>query len=437
MVLFSDSPSPPAGLSPVDEAVRTAREHAAAFFDQDLPPGCEGELLDQATRIWEELDQLHHHMATALARIEASGELLHQGGHKDLTRWLRHSLAISPHQAGELAAVGRADTNKTMPETIEALESGAISLAETAAIIKSVERAVDKRDTGDNEDAGLFRARMEFGLLSFKSLRPNTTVVGLAQAAHQISARLNPNQAEKDHQGAHTERGAKLSRTFEGSFLFQVWGSAADALRLEAALEGFANPYNAQDGLTRAQRTYDAFTNAFGFAQSHQKCDKPTTPAAIINIIIPATTLAGADGDEPATTAEGQVVPTSAVRELLTDSLIRHLMVEHKTGAVLDVGHEYRIATPQIRAAAFHGHTTCAWQHGCDVPIKWTQADHVVEWWQGGRTSADNIQPLCSTHNRLKHQWGLRRDKKMWSGRNRGKPPAPPEPSGQESPPRQ
>lgn len=392
--------------------------------------------MDQATRIWEELDQLKHHMVSALARIEASGALLHQGGHKDLTHWLRHSFAISPHQAGELACVGRADVHQTMPETIQALESGALSLGETAAIIKSVERAVQKRDTSDNEDADLFREKMEFGLLSFKELRPNTSVVGLAQAAHQISTRLNPHRAERDHEGAHAERGAKLTHTFNGSFLFQAWGSAADALRLQAALEGFANPYNAQDGLTQPERTFDAFANALAFAQSHQGCEKPTTPAAIINIIIPATTLVGVDGDDPATTQDGQVVPTSAVRELFTDSLVRHLMVEQKSGAVLDVGHEYRIATPEIRAAAFLGHTSCAWQHGCDVPIKWTQADHIVEWWQGGRTSVENIQPLCATHNRLKHRWGLRRDKKMWSGRNRGRPPAPsPTPSPPPEPP--
>ncbi|MBE1456377.1 hypothetical protein H4W79_000591 [Nocardiopsis terrae] len=428
------APTSTTGSTPVDAAVRAAREQVTAFFAKELAPGCAGEVLDQATRVWEELDLLKHQMVAALARIEASGQLLDQGGHRDLAKWLRHSFAISAAQAGELASVGRADARNSMPDTIKALESGTLSFGESAAIVKSVERAVEKRDARDNEDPDLFRAKMESGLLSFKEMRPNTSVSGIGQAAHQLSTRLNPNRAELDHEAAHAERGAKLTRTFGGSFLFQAWGSAADALRLEAALEGYANPYDAEDGLSRSQSTYDAFCNAVGFAQSHQKCEKPTTAAAVINILVPATTLAGLDGDDPATTRDGQVVPTSAVRELLTDSLVRHLMVEQNSGAVLDVGHEYRVATPRIRAAAFLGHTTCAWQHGCDVPLKWTQADHIVEWWQGGTTSADNIQPLCSTHNRLKHRWGLRRDKKRWAGRTRGRPGRPPGPPVQASP---
>ncbi|WP_460761416.1 HNH endonuclease signature motif containing protein, partial [Nocardiopsis oceani] len=48
-------------------------------------------------------------------------------------------------------------------------------------------------------------------------------------------------------------------------------------------------------------------------------------------------------------------------------------------------------------------------------------ADHIVEFWQGGTTSATNIQPLCATHNQIKHRWSVRQDRRMWSGRNRGR----------------
>lgn len=414
----------------MEEAVRAAREQATAFFTRDLAPGCEGEVLDQATRLWEELDQIKYHMVTALARIEASGQLLGEGGQRDLAKWIRHSFGIPATQANEMATVGRSTIRQTFPGTTRAMEAGELSFGEAAAVVSGVERAVEKRNPADNPDPDLFRAKMEHGLLAFKQERPHTCVAGLGRAALQMGARLDPNRIERDHEAAHAERGAMLSRTFGGSFLFQAWGSAADALRLEAVLEGYANPHHPEEGVGRAQRDYDAFFNAVGHAQTHQGCEKPSTPAALINVLIPATTLAGSEGQDPATTQEGRVVPTSAVRELLGESLVRHLMVEHRAGAVLDVGHEYRTATPQIKAAAYLGHTTCAWQYGCDVPLKWTQADHIVEWWQGGRTSADNIQPLCSTHNRLKHRWGLRKDRRMWAGRNRGRPPTPPDPPG-------
>jgi hypothetical protein len=414
-----------------------ARNEAADFFSQDLAPGCAGSVLDQATRVWEEWDHIKRQTASALARIEASGELLNEGGQRDLAKWMRDAFGISGPEAAGLAAVGRAEVQGSMPETLEALTDGVLSFGEGAAIITSAEREIKNRDTATHEDPDLFRAKMEFGLLAFKKAHPATSVSGIAKAGAQIGARLNPDRTEKEHEAAHAERGARLSRTFGGSFHFEAWGSAADALRLEAALEGNANPYSAEEGLSASQRTFDAFVNAISFAQSHQGCDKPGNAVALINILVPAQTLAGETGADPATTSDGRVVPTSVVRELFTESLIRRLMVEHRSGGALDVGHEYRTATPQIKAAAYLGHTTCAWRHGCDVPLKWTQADHIVEWWQGGRTSADNIQPLCSTHNRLKHRWGLRKDRRMWSGRTRGRPPEPPDPPGRGTPPRE
>lgn len=423
MVHTPVEPTPLTGTTPVDAAMGDALEKVRAFLGRDVPTGCAGEVLDQITRMWEQIDQMKYQAAARLGQLEASGQLLEQGGQRNLEAWMRHGFAISPTQAKELALVGRADFAQSLPDTTQALAQGTLSLGEAAAIIKGVESAVEKRDTTDpeNADESRFRAKMECGLLEFKSELPNMSVAQIGRNAHALAMRLDPNRAERDHEVAHAARGAKLSKTFGGSFLFQAWGSAADALGLEAALEGYSAPYNPDEGLSKSERTCDAFLVAMGVAQAHQHCEKDTNAVALINITVPASTLAGEDGDDPATTQDGQVVPTSVVRELLSESLIRRLEVEQRSGAVLDVGQLYRLATPKIRAAAFHGHTTCAWELGCDVPVQWTQADHIVEFWQGGATSADNIQPLCSTHNRLKHRWGLRKDRRMWSGRTRGR----------------
>lgn len=103
----------------------TARGEATAFFGQDVLTGCAGAVLDQAP---------------------------------------------------EPDLVGRADFNQTMSETIQTLESGVLSFGEAAAMIKGVENAVDKRDTEYNEDASLFRQKMESGLLGMKERLPNISV---------------------------------------------------------------------------------------------------------------------------------------------------------------------------------------------------------------------------------------------------------------------
>src|SRR5699024_6382783 len=67
-----------------------------------------------------------------------------------------------------------------------------------------------------------------------------------------------------------------------------------------------------------------------------------------------------------------------------------------------------RLAPGYLRTLAFTGHSTCAWGGGCDVPVSRCEADHITEFSHGGTTSAANLQPLCSTHNRLKYRRSTR-----------------------------
>ncbi|WP_460772109.1 HNH endonuclease signature motif containing protein [Nocardiopsis nanhaiensis] len=422
MVISPEAPT--TGHTPVDTAVAAARDETTAFFDRDVPLGAAGEVLDQATRVWEHLEQIKISMAARLAQLEATGQLLEQGGQKNLQDWIRHAFGIPAAQANDLALIGRAEFRQDMAPTLQALHSGVLSVGEAAAVIKGADAGVEKRQKGDHPDPELFRAKMECGILDFKESRPNMSVGQITRLAHQLCLRLNPGKAEKDHEAAHAARGAQLVTTFDQTFLLQMWGSPADALKVQVALDNYQVPFHPQDGLSKYERTYDALMAALGFAQSHQGCHTPSTATALINITVPGSSLAGdetAEDSGPATTETGQVVPISVVRELIGQSWVRRLVVEQKSGQVLDVGRSCRLAPPKIRAAAFHGHTSCAWQYGCDVPLPWTQADHIVEFWQGGTTSAANIQPLCATHNQIKHRWAVRTDRRMWSGRNRGR----------------
>ncbi len=49
---------------------------------------------------------------------------------------------------------------------------------------------------------------------------------------------------------------------------------------------------------------------------------------------------------------------------------------------------------------------------GCDLPARWSQVDHNLEWGTGGRTDQRNRNIECGPHNREKHRrrWRTRRD---------------------------
>ncbi|WP_460778734.1 HNH endonuclease signature motif containing protein, partial [Nocardiopsis nanhaiensis] len=158
--------------------------------------------------------------------------------------------------------------------------------------------------------------------------------------------------------------------------------------------------------------------------------DRKRAAVAMINIMVPLPTFLGlqAEGDGkaagPAMTQDGQVVSMAAVRALAPNSVLRRMITSPKGDRVLDVGRTQRDATGALRDAGMFGHTTCAWYQGCNFPASGSEADHKQSFSAGGSTSADNIQPLCSDHNRLKYRRETNPEASIWQGRpshrNRG-----------------
>ena len=71
-------------------------------------------------------------------------------------------------------------------------------------------------------------------------------------------------------------------------------------------------------------------------------------------------------------------------------------------GEILDHGRRTRTFPRQLRQALLvraRGHCQ---EPGCDAPVAWLEADHLIPWHRAGPTSAANGQILCSAHNKIK-----------------------------------
>jgi hypothetical protein len=81
-------------------------------------------------------------------------------------------------------------------------------------------------------------------------------------------------------------------------------------------------------------------------------------------------------------------------------------------GVVIDYGTKQRLFTGHARQAAMLLHRTCE-APGCTLPAAWSQIDHNIEWYEGGRTDQSNRAIGCGHHNRTKHRqrWRIRRDR--------------------------
>ena len=216
-----------------------------------------------------------------------------------LGAYLTHGWGIHSGEAERLALLATGLHQENLPHTAAALADGALTLGEASAIASGAEREVKKRDTTARPDAEQYRSMIETGLVGAKRKREAMSVGSLTRTANALGLELNPDRPEKNEEQAFAERGARLMRTFDGSFHFEAWGPAGDAERLQAALESYTAPYDGDAPTAKYARTYDALLAATGFAHGHHGCEAAPGPKVVINITVPLSTFMDLNNQTP------------------------------------------------------------------------------------------------------------------------------------------
>lgn len=129
----------------------------------------------------------------------------------------------------------------------------------------------------------------------------------------------------------------------------------------------------------------------------------PTGPTVVISI--PALTLLGA-GDEAATLEGYGPIDLDTARRLAGEasSWVR-LLTHPVTGAPLILDRQtYRVPAALRRWLGVTS-PTCVFP-GCNRAARDCDLDHLTAWADGGTTDADNLEPECRHHHRLRHETG-------------------------------
>ncbi|WP_444964201.1 DUF222 domain-containing protein [Nocardiopsis sp. M1B1] len=408
-------------------ALAGAREIIDQALNAEVPPGADEAAAEEIAALWAQLDQIRYRALSQMARLYARGAVARYSGYSTLDKWLVHHGQLPTSQAKDLARLAQHVHEETLPATVEAVEDGALALGEAVVIAKVTDKAVQTRDAQHFPEEQEYRGGFESALVAAKAERPGLSVNQLQSVARQVAHRLDPHRLDRDHEAAHAARGLVVHETFQGSYQLQAWGGSGDALVVRAAIETFDAPLSDEDTRSRAQREHDALIAALRFATTHTGCDNAPAPLAQIRIVVPVQTYLDAQGQEqPALDEHGRVIPAGVVHELAADAEVVRMLTAPPTGQVLDVSHSRRLASARQRAAAFHGHTTCAHPQGCEVPVAFCQADHVTSFSRGGHTVVANLQPLCGPHNRAKYQRELRTHQRRGQDHPPDRVPVPP-----------
>ncbi|GAB3717030.1 hypothetical protein GCM10028793_54660 [Nocardiopsis oceani] len=408
---------------PAAAAMGAARGKIASEMGEVPPAGAAGEVLDVISQVCEDMEQAQLAMLLRLAQLEAAGTLLEAGGQRSVQNWLIHSVGMVPVEANGRAELARRLFALELPATREGLDSGLLSIGEAVAVCRAAERAVKARNTGRHPDAGEFRRMMEAGIVAAKAKEPAMSTSHIARLGRELLAQYNPAVVEEQYQAAFDARGARLVRTFDATFMVELWGPSEHAEEIQRELKAHEVDYDPERlHVSASERMYDAFMNLVrsahnptGDAEGAEGAQggdaegaeagtgegkggkggtgRKRSAVAMINIMVPLPTFLGLQGEGagPAVTQDGQVVSMAAIRALAPHSVLRRMITSPEGDRVLDVGRTQRNATGAVRDAGMFGHTTCAWYQGCNTPASDSEADHKQSFSAGGSTSAGRV----------------------------------------------
>lgn len=368
---------------------------------------------EHAEALQTELEALRRRIEVSMAEVlsgVAKKGLYQEDGCGSVSSWLRKVLNVSAPEAKRLGRV--ADVIHAHPCVGDRLRAGTLGVAQATRL------------------AGLHANPRVSGVLP--EFLP--TLVGYAESLpfedfNTVAIRweqlADADGAHREHEAVHASREAGVhtvgSVTYvdarlgnaQGSMIAEVFEKYVQA-ELARDLAG-VEPGSASSCLARTskQRRADAMFAVFASAADRFL----PAPEPLVNILIDQETyertLAAMEAgeripplvdpsenllDKRCETSGGVVLdPVGVVSASLVGQVRRVVM--NAAGVPVDLGRRARIFSGGARAAALLRRRRCIWP-GCDVLT--CEVDHLVPWSEGGTTSADNADPLCRRHNRLK-----------------------------------
>ncbi|PPF26711.1 hypothetical protein C5C06_11030, partial [Rathayibacter tritici] len=357
-------------------------------------------------------DELYASYTAALARPEsfARGRSLSRSEAGDLVeRSIRAELAVSLGVSERVAARELEQARllaEDLPRTRAALAEARIRW-EAGQVICGVARTLPA------DSRAAFDQRAADAAVSLTPTRLRSFVAQLRDEVHEEPLAERHARARDDRSvwvGADADGMATLCARLPAPVALGAFirlDRIARALRENASTRGQERDAEAR---TMPQLRADALADLLcdgdvsGTTPGGDELDTTFVPGvrAEVRLTLPARTAAGLD-DAPAHLDGYGLIPAVLARELagVATSFTR-VLTDPVTGAVLSVGRTLRVPPPRMRLHLQLRDVTCRFP-GCTRPASTTEADHALEWRNGGETALRNLLSLCVAHHHVRH----------------------------------
>ena len=394
------------------EALVGAIERFVQLPTLELTPA---ELGDFLVRLRHGIDVLELGFATCAATFAATDEYDAQGSVTAID-WIRHHCRMSAHAAARSVAAG--EQMGRLPASVAALDAGEIGFAHFS-LLASVARAVGTTRTSGTLDVAVpgdasWDDGSGPGDPSASPIRFDERPLLELAREHSVSRfgydctharHASDAAAVLDEQVSAAARNRCEFIPCEGGFLaIRGFFDPVAAATIKTAVLPLARPTGAGDDRPLPRRLADALVEVAAHALDLGAV--PTTRGASTHLQLTASveTVMGLDGAPGGDLEFAGAVSAATVQRLACDARVRRILLG-PTSAVIDVGRALRLPSPAARAVLRARSGGCEWP-GCDRPVAFTNAHHLVHWGHGGGTDVDNLVLLCYRHHWLVHEGG-------------------------------
>ena len=312
-----------------------------------------------------------------------------RAGHRSPEEWMARTSGISVGQAK--IAVETATRLEQLPATTSAVKSGALSLAQAAAVAEAA--AVDPA-----AEAKLLEVA---GGESLKVLRDKSRRVVL-ESRGSVEERYERQRKLRSFSTWIDDEGMTAGR-------FRLTPDAGAALVNQIRAEADRHYRKAyKEGRRENQENYAAdalvaLVTGEGLIGTQGK----SKGSEVVVVVSREALLRGQVDEEAGELCEVPgfgAIPVSRAREMLSDCFLKGVLVDGKK--VVTVKHFGRHRPAEldtallVRSVLNHGQVMCIVE-GCDQTA-WIQWDHAEPFALGGPTSETNLNPMCGFDNREK-----------------------------------
>ena len=307
------------------------------------------------------------------------------------------ALRIPAAAAENLVETSKALT-QTLPGTMDALSTGAISYRHAETIVDEAWSLPASSETA-GDDAAAVQA-FEEAVLPFAE---KLTVAKFRTKARKLRERTHPETIESRRVRAAADRAITFTPARDGMAWLSLYLEAPQALaiyhRVTETAIGLQGP---DEDRTLTQLRTDVATDLLVNAGP---AGSTTGIRPTVMVTVPVLTMLGISEEPGCLDGYGPIDAVTA-RELAGHApSFTRLLTHPETGAVLSVGKKQYAVPADMRRWLRVRDGSCRFP-GCNRNAKYSDLDHTTAWANEGETRTDNLAHLCPKHHKLKHETG-------------------------------